>query len=55
VRSSPDYKPDFQAAQKTTYSKVTNANGLRDDLTRIDQGKWMKAYQNGYINGAEYS
>ena len=54
VKDSPDYNPNFAPEQKTIYDKI-NRSDLAEDLQRMDPGRWRKAYQNGYIEGQEYS
>ena len=49
-----DTQRGFKATKNGTKHVTVKNKPLLKDLRRIESGKWVKVYKNGYVNGKKF-
>lgn len=55
IKYAPKYPAGFKAAKNGTKHVTVKNKPLLKDLRKIESGKWVKVYKNGYVNGKKVS
>ncbi|QLK85789.1 hypothetical protein [Staphylococcus sp. 17KM0847] len=55
IKYAPKYPKGFKAAKGKTTHHVVKNKLLLNDLRKIEGGKWVKVYKDGYVNGKKVS
>ncbi|MCD8849035.1 hypothetical protein [Staphylococcus arlettae] len=55
IKYAPKYPKGFKAAQNGTKHVTVNNKPLLKDLRKIESGKWVKVFKNGYVKGKKVS
>lgn len=55
IKYAPKYPAGFKPVQNGTKHSTVNNKPLLKDLRKIESGRWVKVYKNGYVKGKKVS